>query len=87
MAQKGSSTGIFFSRLAASRRSKAHQKALNEDIQAEQEEQERRAVLEELATHLGPKYPICYDSYCLCDLSHEEKLETFSVAMIKDMLK
>ena len=60
----------FFSRLAASRRSKAHRKALNEDVQAEQEEQERRAVLEEVATHLGPKHPICYDSYCLCDLSH-----------------
>ena len=77
----------FFSRLAASRRSKAHREALNEDVQAEEEEQERRAVLEEVATHLGPKHPICYDSYCLCDLSHEKKLETFSVAMLKDMLK
>ncbi|CAH3186058.1 unnamed protein product, partial [Porites evermanni] len=48
----------FFSRLAASRRSKAHQEAVNEDVQAEQEEQERRA-----------------------------KLEKFSVAMLKDMLK
>ena len=28
-----------------------------------------------------------YDSYCLCDLSREKKLETFSVAMLKDMLK
>ena len=63
--------------------------ALNEDVQAEEEEQERRAVLEEVATHLGPKHPICYDSYCLyiCDLSQEKKLETFSVAMLKDMLK
>ena len=87
LACKGSSTGGFFSRLAASRRSKAHREALNEDVQAEQEEQERRAVLEEVATHLGPKHPICYDSYCLCDLSHEKKLETFSVAMLKDMLK
>ena len=86
MAHKGSSTGIF-SRLAASRRSKAHREALNEDVQAEEEEQERRAVLEEVATHLGPKHPICYDSYCFCDLSHEKKLETFSVAMLKDMLK
>ena len=77
----------FFSRLAASRRSKAHREALNEDVEAEQEEQERRATLEEVATHLGPKHPICYDSYCLCDLSHEKKLETFSVAMLKDMLK
>ena len=77
----------FFSRLAASRRSKAHREALNEDVQAEQEEQERRAVLEEVATHLGPKHPICYDSYCLCDLSLDKKLETFSVAMLKDMLK
>ena len=77
----------FFSRLAASRRTKAHREALNEDVQAEEEEQERRVVLEEVATHFGPKHPICYDSYCLCDLPHEKKLETFSVAMLKDMLK
>ena len=37
----------------ASRRSKAHREALNEDVQAEEEEQERRAVLEEVATHLN----------------------------------
>ena len=83
---KGQVPGFFW-RLVASRRSKAHRKALNEDVQAEEEEQERRAVLEEVATHLGPKHPICYDSYCLCDLSHEKKLETFSVAMLQDMLK
>ena len=44
----------FLSSLAASRRSKADRKALNEDVQAEEEEQERRAVLEEVATHLSP---------------------------------
>ena len=77
----------FFSRLPASRRSKAHREALNEDVQAEQEEQERRAVLEEVATHLGPKHAICCDSYCLYDLSLDEKLEKFSLAMLKDMLK
>ena len=64
-----------------------HREALNEHLRAEQEEQERRAVLEEVATHLGPKHPICYDSYCLSDPSHEKKLERFSVAMLKDMLK
>ena len=56
----------------------------------QEEEQERRAVravLEKVATHLGSKNPICYDSYCLRDLSHEKKLETFGVAMLKDMLK
>ena len=78
---------VFFSRLAASRRTKAHREALNEDVQAEEEEQERRVVLEKVATHFGPKHRICYDSYCLCDLPHEKKLETFSVAMLKDMLK
>ena len=71
----------------ASERSKAHREALNEDVQAEQEQQERWAVLEQVATHLGPKHPICYDSNCLCNLSHEKKLETFSVAMLNDMLK
>ena len=53
----------------------------------QEEEQERRAVLEKVATHLGSKNPICYDSYCLRDLSHEKKLGTFGVAMLKDMLK
>ena len=47
----------FFSRLAASLRSKAHREAVNEDVQAEQEEQERRAVPEDLATYLGPEHP------------------------------
>ena len=70
--------GIFF---------EAHRKTLNEDVQAEQKEQKRRDVLEEAATHLGPNHPIGCDSYCLCDLSHDKKLETFSVAMLKNMLK
>ena len=83
MSHKGSSTGIFCE--ASGPREEAHWKALNEDLQAEEKEQERRAVLEEVATHLGPKHPICYD--CLCDRSHDKKLETFSVAMLKDVLK
>lgn len=27
------------------------------------------------------------DSYCLCDLLHDRKLKTFSVVMVKQMLK
>ena len=58
-----------------------------EDVYAEEEEQQRHEVLENVASQLGLQHPICYDSYCLCDLLHDRKLKTFSVVMVKQMLK
>ena len=56
----------FFSRLAATRRRQGNQEVQIEDVYAEEEEQDRHEVLENVAAQLSP---ICYDSYCLCDLS------------------
>ena len=77
----------FFSRLAATRRRQGNQEVQIEDVYAEEEEQERYGVLENVAAQLSPRHAICYDSYCLCDLSRDEKLDSFSVVMLKDILR
>ena len=77
----------FISRLAATLRRQGNQEALIEDVYAEEEEQERHGVLENVAAQLSPRHPICYDSYCLCDLSRDEKLDSFIVVMLKEILR
>ena len=77
----------FFSRLAATRRRYGNQDVQIEDVYAEEEEHERHGVLESIAAQLSPRHPICYDSYCLSDVSRDEKLDSFSVAMLKEILK
>ena len=47
-----------------------------------EEEQEIHGVLENVSAQLSPRHPICYDSYCLCDLSRDE-----SVVMLKEILR
>ena len=54
---------------------------------AEEEEQERPEVLESISAQLSPRHPICYDSYCLCDLAREDRLDSFSVVILKEILK
>ena len=68
----------FFSSLPAARRRQGSREIEVEGIYAEEEEQERHEMLENVAGQLGLKNPICYDSHCLCDLSRDKKLETFS---------
>ena len=43
-------------------------------------------MLESVAAELSPRHPICYDSYCLCDLARDESLDSFSVVMLKEIL-
>ena len=42
--------------------------------------------MENVAAQLSSRHPICYDSYCLWDLSRDEKLDSFSVVLLKDIL-
>ena len=62
----------FVSRLAATRRRQGNQGKQVEDVYAEEEEQERHGVLENVSAQLSPRHPICYDPYCLCDLTRQE---------------
>ena len=77
-----------FSRLTAARRRGGNQEKQIEHVYAKEEEQERRGVLENVSAQFSPRHPICYDSYCLCDLSRDEKqLNSFSVVMLKEILR
>ncbi|KAL9983008.1 hypothetical protein ACROYT_G005129 [Oculina patagonica] len=78
---------VFFSRLAATRRKQGNQELQMEDVYAEEEEEERCEMLESVAAELSPRHPICYDSYCLCDLARDESLDSFSVVMLKEILR
>ena len=77
----------FVWRLAATRRRQGNQEKQVEDLYAEEEEQERLGVLENVSAQLSPKHPICYDPYCLCDLSRDKKLDSFSVYILKEILR
>ena len=58
-----------------------------EDLRAEEEELERHEVLEGVAAQVSPRHPVCYDSYCLCDLSQDKRLDSFNVIMLKEILR
>ena len=73
----------FFSRLSAARRKEGNKDIDLEDAKLMNEEEERLGLLSEVAAQLGPKHPICYDTYCLCDCLQEDQLDMFSVAMLK----
>ena len=77
----------FVWRLAATRRRQGNQEKQVEDVYAEEEEQERHGVLENVSAQLSPRHPICYDPYCLCDLSRDKKLDSFSVVKLKERLR
>ena len=54
----------FFSRLAAARRRQGSGEVETEDVYADEEEQHRREVLENVTGQLGLQHPIYCDSYC-----------------------
>ena len=75
------------SRLAARRRRQGNEEKQVEDVYAEEEEQERHGVLENVSAQLSPRHPTCYDPYCLCNLSRDKKLDSFSVVILKEILR
>ena len=77
----------FVSRLAATRRRQGNQEKQVEDVYTEEKEQERNGVLENVICPTQSKTSICYDSYCLCDLSRDKKLDSFSVVVLKEILR
>ena len=77
----------FVSRLAATRRRQGNQEKQVEDVYAEEEKQERHGILVNVSAELSPRHPICYDFYCLCDLSRDKKPDGFNVVMLKEILR
>ena len=71
----------------ARRRRQGNQEKQVENVYAEEKEQERHGVLENVSAQLSPSHPICYDPYCLCNLSRDKKLDSFSVVILKEILR
>ena len=78
----------FFFRLAFARWKQNNQELDLEylkEANAETEEENRARLLD--AAELGPKHPIWFDTYCLCDCLRDGELQKFSVAMLKEILR
>lgn len=72
----------FFSRLAATRR---HQPNPQIDEYGD-EEADRQQLLEEITKELRPQHPLSYDAFNLCECARKNKLNEFSVGMLKQIL-
>ena len=66
----------FVSRLAATRRRQGNQEKQVEDVYAEEEEQERNGVLENVSAQLSPRHQF---AMIACSTSHETRNWTVSV--------
>ena len=77
----------FISRLAESRRKKIEGFSIDkeEDVECLIEDLERDSLIEAINDEIGLKHPIMYDTFDLCQLHQEDKLNTFKVAMLKNI--
>ena len=80
----------FFSRLAASRRKERGIVRLSveqeEDVECLVEDAERQGLMAKITDEVGLKHPITYDIYDLCELHQCNKLSTFNIPMLKNIL-
>ena len=74
----------FFSRLAAQKTVDLGDAAI-EDVEAAAHEQDIEELVSDAARELRPKYPIVYETYNLCELLAQKKMETFSISTLNDM--
>ena len=81
----------FFSRLSSSRRRRAGPSpstAVGDKYDKkliDEEEVSHMTTVETVATEIGLKHQIVYDIYDLCDYVKEEKLNYFTVSMLKEI--
>ena len=79
----------FFSRLAATRRRHQPNPQIDEygELLLEDEEADRQQLIEEIAKELRPQHPLSYDAFNLCECARKNKLNEFSVGMLKQILR
>ena len=81
----------FFSRLSSTRRRRAgpfSSTAVDDKSDEElidEEEVSHMTTVESVVTEIGLTHPIVYDIYDLCDYVKEEKLNYFTVSMLKEI--
>lgn len=57
---------------------------LEEEI-AQEENQYREKLFDDVISELGVTHPIIYDGYDICELAKSNKLAQFNMSMLKDM--
>ena len=81
----------FFSRLSSSRRRRAGPSAStavddkSDEESIDEEEVGHMTTVESVVTEIGLTHPIVYDIYDLCDYVKKEKLNYFTVSMLKEI--
>ena len=81
----------FFSRLSSSRRRRAVPSAStavdykSDEESIDEEEVSHMTTVESVVTEIGLTHPIVYDIYDLCDYVKKEKLNYFTVSMLKEI--
>lgn len=91
---KSSQIKGFFSRLAATRRRQAcspraavcEEECNLDELQQEEDAEDRQKLVEKIADEVGLKHPVTYDCYDLCNLRIRNKLDSFNVAMLREIL-
>ena len=80
----------FFSRLAVSRRKERGIVGLSveqeEDVECLVDDAERQGLMAKITDEVGLKHLITYDIYDLCELHQRNKLSTFNIPMLKNIL-
>ena len=76
----------FLSHLSSSRRRRAGPSPSSTvDDKSDEEEASHTTTLESVVTEIGLTHPIVYDIYDLCDYVKKEKLNHFTVSMLKEI--
>ena len=81
----------FFSRLSSLRRRRAGSSASTavddktDEESIDEEEVSHMTTVESVVTEIGLTHPIVYDIYDLCDYVKKEKLNYFTVSMLKEI--
>ena len=57
-----------------------------EDVECLEEDAELQDLMAKITDEVGLKHPITFDSHDLCELYHRNKLSTFNIAMLKNIL-
>ena len=56
-----------------------------EELESLEEEQERCSLLEAVESQIGITHPVIYDTFDLCELNKQNRLNVFKIIMLKEI--
>jgi Arf-GAP/Rho-GAP domain/ANK repeat/PH domain-containing protein 3 len=75
----------FFSCVAKKKKLESQDPKEDNDYNAEDLQNEIEELSDKTKSELSRKHPLLFDTYNICDLASKSKLETFAVAMLKQI--